>query len=216
MLPRGWIPGSGHRATRLGPARCGRRWRPVWRFSGCQRSVIPSAEVGGSEGSGHSLRHRACLSSSPRHPRTSSTMASWGLVVFGVEGQERDTSQRRTSGHSLERDMAKMSRRVQEPRRRGRGRPVDDREEPRSSQQNTRYCLSRADVGHLAIAVPRSPDVWDPEHRKAAEAAALGCAPGRHCAWSVRLRASTGVPIATAATPRSGSSTTAPVLSARR
>jgi len=87
---------------------------------------------------------------------------------------------------------------------------VDDREEPRSSQQNTRYCLSRTDVGHLAIAVPRSPDVWDPEHRKAAEAAALGCAPGRHCAWSVRLRASTGVPIATPATPRSGSSTTAP------
>ncbi len=30
------------------------------------------------------------------------------------------------------------------------------------------------DVGRHAIAVPGSPDVWDPEHRKAAEAAALG------------------------------------------
>lgn len=52
------------------------------------------------------------------------------------------------------------------------GQKVACREEVDSSELSITW--AGLDVGRHRIAAPRSPDVWNPEHRKAAEAAALG------------------------------------------
>lgn len=52
------------------------------------------------------------------------------------------------------------------------GQKVACREEVDSNELTITW--AGQDVGRHRIAVPGSPDVWDPEHRKAAEAAALG------------------------------------------
>ena len=64
-------------------------------------------------------------------------------------------------------------------------------------------------VGRHRIAPPGSPDVWDPEHRKAAEAAALG-----RTRPALRL-VTTGVPEPRPADPYAGYDVEVPDLTAR-